>query len=128
MNYDISVHLGQQMENFLNAYAAGEVEAMERTKSNIKDIMKNSDMKDVLDNIDKWDNKKNSEITKIIKKAREALKEIASDENKKDIFIDVEEIKNDTIEALSTLEGEYWDSIRNLILKSVNEVQDETEQ
>jgi len=128
MNYDVSVHLGQQMENFLNAYASGDVEAMERTKSNIKDIMKNTGMKNIIDNIEQWDNKKNEEIVKIIAKARDALKEIASKEAKDDIFIDIEEIKKDTVEALSTLEGEYWDSIKNLILKSINEVEDETEQ
>lgn len=120
MEYDISVHIGQQIENFLNGYAAGDVGIMERTKSNMKELLDKSGLKQIVETLDKWDIEKPKELEKIIKKAKDALKVIAEN-NDSDLFIDLEEIKQDTINAINELEGKYWNRVRELILESVNE-------
>lgn len=120
MEYDISVHIGQQIENFLNGYAAGDVGIMERTKSNMKELLDKSGLKQIVETLDKWDIEKPKELEKIIKKAKDALKAV-TENNDNDLFIDLEEIKQDTINAINELEGKYWNRVRELILESVNE-------
>lgn len=121
MEYDIKTHLGQQIENFLNAFAGADVQAMERIKKTIMDIYKNTDDVSILLAVQNWDKKRQDEVGKIWMKAKEGLKTIASTKNNEELFIDVDEIKNDIIKALNMLESEYWDSIRGLFLKSVKE-------
>ena len=121
MSYEINVHIGQQIENFLNGYAAADAGAMERVKNNLMDIYKNSDDIDVVTAIKEWDNKKKIEITKIWTKANEAIRTMTVAKKDEAMFIDIKEIETDVIQALNMLEGEYWDSIRSLVLKSVKQ-------
>jgi len=127
MSYDIEVHIGQQIENFLNSYAAADAGAMERVKNNLLDIYKTNNDIDVVTAIKEWDNKKKIEIEKIWKKANEAIKTMAISKKDEQMFIDIKEIETDVVKALNMLEGEYWDSIRNLFLKNVKNyvIQDE---
>jgi len=62
-----------------------------------------------------------------LKKANEAIKTMAISKKDEQMFIDIKEIETDLIKALNILEGEYWDSIRNLFLKNVKNygIQDE---
>jgi len=121
MEYDIKAHLGQQIENFLNAFANADVQAMERTKQNIVDIFSKSDNELVISSITDWDKKRQDEVQKVWTKASGALKTIAETKKNEQLFIDVDEIKNDVVGALNELEGDYWSSIRGLFLKSVKE-------
>ena len=119
MNYDINIHIGQQIENFLNSYAAADAGAMERVKKNLLDIYKNNNDIDIVTAIKEWDTKKKTEIEKIWTKANEAIRTMAVAKKDEKMFIDIKEIETDVIQALNMLEGEYWDSIRQLFLKSV---------
>lgn len=119
MSYDINVHVGQQIENFLNSYAAADAGAMERVKNNLMDIYKNKKDDKIIEAIKLWDDKKKTEIAKIWTKANEAIRTMAISKKDEHMFIDIKEIETDVVQALNMLEGEYWDSIRGLMLKSV---------
>ena len=127
MSYDIEVHIGQQVENFLNSYAAADAGAMERVKNNLLDIYKTNNDIDLVTAIKEWDTKKKAEIAKIWTKANEAIKVMAIAKKDEQMFLDIKKIETDLIQALNTLEGEYWDSIRGLILKNAKNyvIQDE---
>ena len=124
MSYDINVHIGQQIENFLNGYAAADAGAMERVKNNLMDIYKNNKDEKIIEAIKLWDDKKKTEIAKIWTKANEAIRTMATSKKDEQMFIDIKEIETDVVQALNILEGEYWDSIRNLMLKSVKAMYD----
>jgi hypothetical protein len=122
MEYDIKTHLGQQIENFLNAYAGADAAAMERIKRTIIDIYKNTpDDGNLIISIRGYDKRKQDELDKIKNKALDAMKTITQAKNLDELFIDLEEIKNDTIRALNLLETDYWDSLRGLFLKNIKE-------
>jgi len=117
--YDISDHLPQQIEYFLNGLSSGNIEVLETTKNNIMDIFRNMDEDGVVLSIESWDKKKNDKIKDIWEKALESIKTVAETKNKEELFIDIDEIKKDVAIALNTLENEYWNSIRALLLKNV---------
>lgn len=121
MSYDVEGHVAQQIENFLNGYDAADIGMMERSKSSFKAIMETAKKNKVTDNMDSWDKKKLEEIDKIWKKATEALKLITTTKKGEELFVDIEEIKQDLASAFNVLEGEYWDSIRGLMLDSVKQ-------
>lgn len=119
MNYDINAHIGQQIEFFLNSYAAGDASALERVKSNLLDIFSNNGNMGVVASIQEWDKKRKTEIEDIWNKANDALKTMLESKKDEQMFIDVKEIEADVVKSLNELEGEYWDSIRKLFLKNV---------
>lgn len=119
--YDLRMHLGQQLEFFLNGYTSGNLDVLERAKRTIMDLYKNMDDDDVIGAIEAWDKEKQSEITKLWDKARESIKTIATTKKGEELFIDIDEIKKDVLVALNELEVEYLDSIRDLLLKNVSE-------
>lgn len=121
MEYDIKNHLGQQIENFLNAFAGADVAAMERIKRTIMDIYHNTDDGSIVISIKEWDKRKQDEIQKLWDKASESLRTIATTKKKEELFIDVDEMKNDIVRSLNELESDYWESVRGLFLKSVKE-------
>lgn len=121
MSYDIEGHIAQQIENFLNGYGAADIGMMERSKSSFKAIMETAKKENVVGSFDKWDKKKLEEMDKIWKKATEAIKLITVTKKGEELFVDIEEIKQDLANAFNLLEGEYWDSIRNLMLDSVKQ-------
>jgi len=118
MEYDKKIHLAQQIEFFLNGFASGDSVALERVLSNIKDILDDTDVAKKIDLIDK--NKANK-INDIKQKAVESLKTLVETKNSDELFIDIEEIFRDTETALNTLEIDYWEKIREYILKSVDQ-------
>ena len=124
MSYDIEVHIGQQIENFLNSYAAADAGAMERIKNNLLDIYKHKNNLPAVTAIKDWDQKKQTEILKIWNKAHIAMETMLTTKKDEHMFIDTKEIETDAVQALNMLEGEYWDSIRGLMLKHVK--QDDT--
>ena len=123
MEYDIETHVAQQIENFLNGYDAADIGIMERSKSNFKAIMETANKDKVVGSIDTWDKKKIDEMEKIWKKATEASKLITVTKKGEELFVDVEEIKQDLANSFNLLEGEYWDSIRGLMLGSIQDEQ-----
>lgn len=124
MEYDITMHLGSQIENFLNSYDAADVETMIRITENYRDICKNSGLQKIVTQLDEWDKYRQTEITNTWKKARQGLETLLQTKNGEELFLDLEEIKNDVITSLNKLEKEYWDSIRGLMLRSVKQNED----
>lgn len=119
--YDIKDHLPQQMEIFLNGLSSGNIEILETVKDNIMDIYRNINEDKIIMSIETWDKKKQDKIQEIWNKALESVKTIAETKNKEELFIDIDEIKNDVLASLNSLERNYWNSIRSLLLKNMVE-------
>jgi len=123
MSYDVEGHVAQQIENFLNGYGAGDIGIMERSKSNFKAIMETAKKDKIVGSLNTWDKKKLDEMERIWKKATDALKTITVSKKDEPLFVDIEEIKQDLANSFNLLEGEYWDSIRGLMLGSIQDEQ-----
>jgi len=121
MGYDKKMHLPQQIEFFLNGFASGDRVALERVLSNIKDLLKDTDLVKRIGIIDK--NMENK-IDNVKDKAIESLKTLLESKNTDDLFIDVNEIFKDTQDALNEIDADYWEKIREYVLKATDE--DET--
>jgi len=117
MNYDVKVHLGQQVENFLNGYAAGDKAILQRSITNISSIFEETGDASFKTAMEKMDKTRKDELQKIWNKAKDAMKLLADTKEGDAIFIDVEEIKQDVVDSLAKLETNYWDSIRGLLLR-----------
>lgn len=121
MTYDIKTHLGQQMENFLNAFAGADVEGMLRIKETIMDIFKNCDEhENTVSTVESWDKEKIKEIQKILEAGKETGKQINDVKNIDEYFIMLENMRNIVTRQLGELEGEYWSRLRSYLLKNVD--------
>lgn len=121
MTYDIKTHLGQQMENFLNAFAGADVEGMLRIKETIIDIFKNSEEhENIVSTVEGWDKEKIKEIEKILSTVKEAGKQINDVKNIDEYFVMLENMRNIVTRQLGELEGEYWSRLRSYLLKNVD--------
>jgi hypothetical protein len=123
MTYEIKIHLGQQMENFLNAFAGADVEGMHRVKETLVDICKNIDEPEyetAVTTIAGWDREKLKEIEKIRVKAVEDSKKIAETKTLDELSYTMELLRNNLTQALGELEGEYWSRIKSFFVKTVN--------
>jgi hypothetical protein len=121
MTYDIKTHLGQQMENFLNAFAGADVEGMLRIKETIIDIFKNCDEhENTVSTVESWDKEKIKEIQKILEAGKETGKQINDVKNIDEYFIMLENMRNIVTRQLGELEGEYWSRLRSYLLKNVD--------
>lgn len=123
MTYDIKVHLGQQMENFLNAFAGADVEGMHRVKENIVDIFKTSNEPEhdgVASVVESWDKEKIKEIENILSKAKDEGKQLIDVKNIDEMFILLESLRNNVTRSLGELEGEYWSRVKSYFLKNVS--------
>ena len=121
MTYDIKTHLGQQMENFLNAFAGADVEGMLRIKETIIDIFKNSEEhENIVSTVEGWDKEKIKEIEKILSTVKEAGNQINDVKNIDEYFVMLENMRNIVTRQLGELEGEYWSRLRSYLLKNVD--------
>lgn len=119
MSYDINIHIGQQIENFLNALVTRDDKAAEDAKKNLLAIYNNTNNKTVINAVEIWDNERDIDIGKIFKKANEAMRTMLISKNDEQMFIDAKEIEVDCAKALYELDEKYKDKLRNLMLRSV---------
>lgn len=113
MEYDIKVHLPQQIENLLQAYASGDIETLTRVKDNLLDIIEEKTFQKDLKALDE---EKIKHIDTIKKKAMDAVKLLSEVKTLDEIFVDVEEIRNDLVLGLNNAETEYWEGLKDYII------------
>ena len=118
MKYDISTHLPSQIEGIMIAFQKADIPLLERSLNNIKNLVKDDKFhKDIKDYQDKRVNK----IEELTNKAFDAAKTINDAKSFSELYIDIEEIKNDLITAIETIEQDYWDHIKEYITLYINE-------
>ena len=124
MSYDINIHLPQQIENFLNIIASPkpDVNQLERIKQNIINLIDDSDFQVDMNSFEKTRQSKTKEL---INKAIESVKTIASSKNTEELFIDIDEIRNDVTNALNVVESDYWTNIESYMIKYLNSQNDD---
>ena len=113
MEYNTEIHMPQQIENLLQAYASGDVEALTRIKDNLMDIINDNTFKN---DLKAFESDKAKSIDNIKKKALDAIKTLSEAKNIDSVFIDYEEIKADLIKALNETEQEYWESLKDYVI------------
>lgn len=112
-------HLPQQLENFYNAFAQGDPELLDRVLSNIKNVVKDDTFqKDLKD----YDRERNEQFEKLQKKALDGIKALADAKNINDVYIDIGEIQKDFTSTLNSMEGEYWDKVKEYISEWANQL------
>jgi hypothetical protein len=122
MTYEIKAHLGQQMENFLNAFAGADVEGMLRIKEIFVDLYKNinePEYETAVSTINGWDKEKLSEIEKIRIKIVEDSKKLSDTKTLGEFFFNMDRLRESATQAVGELEGEYWSRMKSFFVKTV---------
>lgn len=119
MSYDKKVHIPQRLETFLQGFEAGNKDALERTISNLKDLLDDDMFSEKLNNID---NARNEKIDNVKKKALDSLKTILESKETDDLFIDVNEIFTDLQSTINEIEEGYWEKVRDYVLDSAEKL------
>lgn len=122
MTYEIKAHLGQQMENFLNAFAGADVEGMLRIKEIFVDLYKNinePEYETAVSTINGWDKEKLSEIEKIRVKLVEASKKLSDTKTLGEFFFNMDRLRESATQAVGELEGEYWSRMKSFFVKTM---------
>jgi len=120
MTYEIKAHLGQQMENFLNAFAGADVEGMLRIKEIFVDLYKNinePEYETAVSTINGWDKEKLSEIEKI--RLVEASKKLSDTKTLGEFFFNMDRLRESATQAVGELEGEYWSRMKSFFVKTM---------
>ena len=118
-NYEISIHIPQQIENFMNIMATPQpdVGQLERIKNNILNLIPDDTFhKDIMD----YENRRKTKIKQLIDKAIQSIKTLVQTKNTQELFIDIDEIRKDVAEALSTVESDYWTKIEQYMISWLN--------
>ena len=112
MRYDVSMHIPSQIEALIQSFQKADIPGMERSLDNIKTLVKDKKFKQILSD---YETNKKTKIDEILFKSLQAAKTIAEAKTFSDLYIDVEEIKNDCMAALEALEREYWNDIKDYV-------------
>jgi len=122
MTYEIKAHLGQQMENFLNAFARADVEGMLRIKEIFVDLYKNinePEYETAVTTIVRWDKEKLNELEKIRIKIAEDSKKLSDTKTLEEFFFNMDRLRESATQAVGELEGEYWSRMKSFFVKTV---------
>ena len=119
MKYELMAHLPQQMENFYNAFAQGDAALLDRVLDNLKDIIKDKSFQNDLKDYDK---ERKEQFDKIQKKALDGIKALSEAKDINEVYIDLKEIQDDFTAALNSMEGEYWDKVKEYISEWTNQL------
>lgn len=116
-NYDLKMHLPQQIEYYLGCFASGDPAGLKRTLDNIKDLIKDETLGKPLSDYEE------ERISKLEEKQKAVLKhvqELIKSENVWEIFQAVEQSKNELVEDMESVEGDYWGTIRTYLIDMMN--------
>lgn len=116
--YDFKMHIPQQIENLLQAYASGDPAALERVKNNVEVIVNDEVFKKDLKD---FDSERASQLDNIERTALEGLKTISNAKNVPIAEQNLLEIKNKYMVDLNTVESEYWENVKEYIVGYVKE-------
>ena len=124
MKYDVSGHTPSRIETLLAGYEKADVELMERSLENLKNIIKD---KKFIKDIEHYDTERHTKIMDIQKKAINAARELLKKDDGSTIFIDIEEIKQDMMRLLEESEKGYWNAIKDYVTLYMNKEETEEE-
>ena len=109
MKYNTYAHLPSQIETFLNAYNQGNPEILERTYSNIKDVIQD---KTFHKDIDEYKNKLEQEIKQLEKNTLETIQNASKTKTIDDIIQTLNQAEN----KLQSLNNSYLETIKSYIV------------
>jgi hypothetical protein len=118
MKYDVSNHIPTQIELMLVSFQKADVAGLERALDNMRNIVKDKRFHAALDDYNK---ERIDKINALNTKALDAAKTIVSAKNFSELYIDVEEIKNDLVSTLDGIEKDYWNHVKDYITLYINQ-------
>jgi hypothetical protein len=118
MKYDTTVHLPSQIDALIGSFQKADIPGMERSLDNIKTIIKDKKFRGVLND---YQLNKLDKIDELQKKAALAIKTINTSKSFSDLYIDIDEIKNDFIQSMEGLERDYWNNVKEFITLYIHE-------
>ena len=112
-NYDMNVHIPQQMENYLQAYAGADIPTLVRSLENIKDVVGNPEFQKDLYQYEKQKKKTiDDKLNNTVKKVKEAVE----GKNVEDTLFTISSILEGLNTELDMVEQQYWEHIRGYLL------------
>jgi len=101
MKYDVSMHIPTQVEGLMIAFQKADVPGLERSLENIKNLIKDNKFHN---DIKEYEMQRIKKIEGLGKKALEAAKTISEAKSFSELYVDVEELKNDFMSSLELVE------------------------
>lgn len=117
MKYDVGGHLPSQVELLMVCFQKADIPGLERALSNIRNLVKDKRFQKALSDYDK---QKLAKINEINDKVFDAAKTIMDAKSFSELYVDVEELKNDLIKSLESVELDYWDHVKDYITLYLN--------
>ena len=122
MKYDVSMHLPAQIEGMMNSFQKADIASLERSLSNIINLIKDEKFhRDIKD----YQKKRMEKIEELSKKALDATKTIKESKSFSELYVDIDEIKNDLVSSIEVVELDYWDHIKEYITLYINKEENE---
>jgi len=122
MEYDISIHLPQQVENFNQAYAQGDPEALERIKQNIMRLIPDGGFhKDMME----YEATRKKRIEQLMDDAIKTIRNTTENASGEKTLLSINDTQKQLGDALNSVESEYWDTIGMYMISWLNEQQEQ---
>ena len=120
MEYNIEIHIPQQVENFMNAYAQGDSNLLERIRKNILTLIPDGSFhKDMME----YETHRKQRINNLMNKAIENVRNKANNPDGEKTIVDIQSDFKQLEMDLNTVESEYWDKISQYMISWLNEQQ-----
>jgi glutamine synthetase adenylyltransferase len=122
MKYDTTVHIPSQVDSLLLSFQKADIPAMERALDNIRNLAITEKNKNFKKALDEYKAKKQQSTKRIEEEALAGAKAILQQSKTlNEIFVIIENIKNNVVIALEELERDYWNNIKEITLLHIHE-------
>lgn len=111
--YDLGLHVPQQVDNFLQAYASGDMGALERVKDNLVSVVDDVGFKKAVDD---YNVERKNKFDSLVKNALESVETLVKSNKSIDLFSGIDEIRNVLQIDLNMMESEYWSTVREYVV------------
>ena len=118
MKYDVSMHLPSQVEGLMLAFQKADVPFLERCLNNIVNLVKDDKFQK---DIKEYQERRMKKIEELTSKALDAARTVKDAKSFSELYVDVEEIKNDLVSSIDLVEQDYWDHIKEYVTLYLHE-------
>ena len=116
-DYDMKMHIPQQIENYLQAYASADISTLTRSLENIKDLTNDPEMqKDLY----KYDKEKHKLVTQKMDETCKQIQKAIENKTSEEALIYTGSILEALNTELDVLEQKYWEHVHGYILQWIN--------
>ena len=122
MLYNTDVHLPQLVEYLIQDFREGDIDKLKASKIVVSKL--NVELKTELDTTQVMFNEKEK---KIFEKAFKTLREAIKDEDKLEVFSNIERVKIKLLEDLKQLNEDNWETVIGTLIRHIKRTKSETD-